>query len=64
MDAFDRYAPFIQDFIYDHDWQSLRAVQVAACFVNDMSIRQQVILLSVSDDISKSKEVHKKELKV
>ena len=30
MDAFDRYAPFIQDFIYDHDWQSLRAVQVAA----------------------------------
>lgn len=30
MDAFDRFAPFIQDFIYDHDWQSLRAVQVAA----------------------------------
>ncbi|MCI7438940.1 MAG: DEAD/DEAH box helicase [Coriobacteriaceae bacterium] len=30
MDAFDRYAPFIQDFIYEHDWQSLRAVQVAA----------------------------------
>ncbi len=30
MDVFDRYAPFIQDFIYEHDWQSLRAVQVAA----------------------------------
>ena len=30
MDVFDRYAPFIQDYIYDHDWQSLRAVQVAA----------------------------------
>ncbi len=30
MDAFGRYAPFIQDFIYEHDWQSLRAVQVAA----------------------------------
>lgn len=30
MDVFDRYAPFIQDFIYDHGWQDLRAVQVAA----------------------------------
>lgn len=30
MDVFDRYAPFIQDFIYQHDWQRLRAVQVAA----------------------------------
>ena len=30
MDVFDRYAPFIQDYIYDHDWQSRRAVQVAA----------------------------------
>ena len=30
MNAFDRYAPFIQDFIYSHDWESLRAIQVAA----------------------------------
>ncbi|MBE6732084.1 MAG: DEAD/DEAH box helicase, partial [Ruminococcaceae bacterium] len=30
MDVFSRYAPFIQDFIYNNDWQSLRAVQVAA----------------------------------
>lgn len=30
MNAFDRYAPFIQDFIYDHDWESLRSIQVAA----------------------------------
>ncbi|MGI6230354.1 MAG: DEAD/DEAH box helicase [Tractidigestivibacter sp.] len=30
MDVFDRYAPFIQDYIYEHDWRSLRAVQVAA----------------------------------
>ena len=30
MGAFDRYAPFVQDFIYDHNWESLRSVQVAA----------------------------------
>lgn len=30
MDVFDRYAPFIQDFIYQNSWDSLRAVQVAA----------------------------------
>lgn len=30
MSAFDRYAPFIQDFIYAHDWESLRGIQVAA----------------------------------
>ena len=29
MNAFDRYAPFIQDFIYSHDWESLRSIQVA-----------------------------------
>lgn len=29
-DVFSRYAPFIQDFIYDHDWESLRPIQVAA----------------------------------
>ena len=30
MDVFNRYAPFIQDAIYEHGWQSLRGVQVAA----------------------------------
>lgn len=30
MDIFSRYAPFVQDFIYRHDWDSLRAIQVAA----------------------------------
>ena len=30
MNAFNRYAPFIQDFIYAHDWESLRSIQVAA----------------------------------
>lgn len=30
MDIFSRYAPFIQDFIYKNNWESLRAIQVAA----------------------------------
>ena len=30
MDIFSRYAPFIQDFIYQNRWENLRAVQVAA----------------------------------
>lgn len=30
LNAFDRYAPFIQDFIYAHDWENLRSIQVAA----------------------------------
>ncbi|MDO4797606.1 MAG: DEAD/DEAH box helicase [Coriobacteriales bacterium] len=28
--VFDRYAPFVQDFVYAHDWESLRGIQVAA----------------------------------
>ena len=28
--VFDRYAPFVQDFIYGHEWESLRGIQVAA----------------------------------
>ena len=27
---FDRFAPFVQDFVYEHEWESLRAIQVAA----------------------------------
>ena len=30
MSAFDRYAPFVQDYIYRSGWQNLRAIQVAA----------------------------------
>ena len=30
MDVYDRYAPFIQDYIYRSGWQNLRAVQNAA----------------------------------
>ena len=30
MSIFDRYAPFIQDFIYRSNWESLRAIQAAA----------------------------------
>ena len=30
MDIFDRYAPFIQDYIYRSGWESLRAIQAAA----------------------------------
>ncbi|MBQ6230548.1 MAG: DEAD/DEAH box helicase [Eubacterium sp.] len=30
MDIFDRYAPFVQEYIYRNNWQNLRAIQVAA----------------------------------
>ena len=30
MNIFDRYAPFVQDFIYSSNWEALRAIQVAA----------------------------------
>lgn len=30
MDIFNRYAPFVQDFIYRNGWESLRGIQVAA----------------------------------
>ena len=30
MGIFDRYAPFVQDFIYAHEWENLRGIQVAA----------------------------------
>lgn len=33
MDAFSRLAPFIQDFIYQSNWEELRGNQVAACEV-------------------------------
>lgn len=30
MGIFERYAPFVQDFIYRNHWEALRAIQVAA----------------------------------
>lgn len=30
MNIFNRYAPFIRDFIYQNNWEALRAIQVAA----------------------------------
>ena len=30
MDVFERYAPFIQDYIYRSGWKALRGVQNAA----------------------------------
>lgn len=30
MDVFDRYAPFIREYIYRNGWDNLRAIQVAA----------------------------------
>ena len=30
MNIFDRYAPFIQDFIYQNKWEELRGIQIAA----------------------------------
>ena len=33
MSVFDRYAPFVQDYIYRNRWENLRAIQVAAADV-------------------------------
>jgi len=33
MDIFSRYAPFIQDFIYQNKWDELRGIQIAAAEV-------------------------------
>jgi ATP-dependent Lhr-like helicase len=30
MDIFDRYAPFVQEYIYKNNWENLRGIQVAA----------------------------------
>lgn len=30
MSTFDRFAPFVQDFIYENGWDTLRSIQVAA----------------------------------
>ncbi|MCL1816714.1 MAG: DEAD/DEAH box helicase, partial [Clostridiales bacterium] len=33
MNTFDRLAPFVQDFIYQNNWEELRGIQVAAAEV-------------------------------
>lgn len=41
MDVFSRYAPFIQDYIYNQGWRSLRAIQQAggeAIFNTDQNV--------------------------
>ena len=30
MSIFERYAPFVQEYIYRNNWESLRSIQVAA----------------------------------
>ncbi len=30
-DVFSRLAPFIQDYIYAHEWEAIRPIQIAAC---------------------------------
>lgn len=30
MSVFERYAPFVQDYIYEQEWQNLRGIQIAA----------------------------------
>lgn len=46
MDAFSRYAPFIQDYIYEHGWESLRGVQAAAA--DAIFNTEENVLLSAS----------------
>ena len=33
LNPFYRLSPFIREYIYNHNWQSLRPVQAAACQV-------------------------------
>lgn len=49
MDVFDQYAPFIQDYIYEHSWQTLRPIQVAAA--EEIFGTNHNILLSASTGI-------------
>ncbi len=46
MNVFSRYAPFVQDFIYQNSWESLRAIQVAAG--DAIFNTQENVLLSAS----------------
>ena len=46
MDVFSHYAPFIQDYIYEHGWQNLRPIQVAAA--EEIFETEDNVLLSAS----------------
>ena len=46
MDIFNRYAPFIQDFIYRSGWEELRAIEAAAA--DALFKTDQNVLLSAS----------------
>lgn len=46
MNVFDRYSPFIQDFIFRNGWQNLRAIQVAAA--DAIFNSEENVLLSAS----------------
>ncbi|MCH5192859.1 MAG: DEAD/DEAH box helicase [Oscillospiraceae bacterium] len=46
MNIFDRYAPFVQDFIYRNNWENLRAIQVAAA--DAIFNTEENVLLSAS----------------
>ncbi len=46
MNIFNRYAPFVQDFIYRNNWEALRAIQVAAA--DGIFNTEENVLLSAS----------------
>ena len=54
MSAFDRYAPFVQDYIYRNHWENLRAIQVAAADAI-FNATQGVEFFSIEDFAQKTK---------
>lgn len=46
MRAFDRYAPFVQEYIYQNHWENLRSIQVAAA--NAIFNTDENVLLTAS----------------
>lgn len=55
MNVFDRYAPFVQDFIYRNNWENLRAIQVAAA--DAIFYSDDHVLLSASTASGKTEAV-------
>ena len=51
MNIFDRYAPFVQDFIYSQGWSELRPIQVAAgdVLLNTDQLCDHVNYMTVED---------------
>ena len=46
MRAFDRYAPFVQEYIYQNHWENLRSIQVAAA--DAIFNTDEIVLLTAS----------------